>query len=73
MLSQAPSHPIQGRHPFVYALAEFVDNSLRATRRNGSRPRSITISLVGCRGRVGGLALLLLLWVAGFEACIHFD
>ncbi|PRW58303.1 Structural maintenance of chromosomes flexible hinge domain-containing 1 [Chlorella sorokiniana] len=36
----------QGRHPFVYALAEFVDNSLRATRRNGSRPRCITISLV---------------------------
>ena len=28
------------------ALAEFVDNSLRATRRNAPRPRSITISLV---------------------------
>ena len=38
---------MQGRHPFVYALAEFVDNSLRATRRNGPhRPRSITLSLV---------------------------
>lgn len=23
----------QGRHPFVYALAEFIDNSLRATSR----------------------------------------
>jgi hypothetical protein len=30
----------------VYALAEFVDNSLRATRRNAPRPRSITLSLV---------------------------
>ena len=37
---------MQGRHPFVYALAEFVDNSLRATRRNAPRPRCITISLV---------------------------
>lgn len=36
----------QGRHPFVYALAEFIDNSLRATRRNAPRPRSITVSLV---------------------------
>jgi hypothetical protein len=36
----------QGRHPFVYALAEFVDNSLRATRSNAPRPREITISLV---------------------------
>ena len=39
-------HAPQGRHPFVYALAEFVDNSLRATRRNAPRPRSITLSLV---------------------------
>ena len=30
----------------MYALAEFVDNSLRATRRNAPRPRAITISLV---------------------------
>ena len=37
---------MQGRHPFVYALAEFVDNSLRATRRNAPRPRSLTLSLV---------------------------
>lgn len=44
----------QGRHPFVYALAEFVDNSLRATRRNGSRPRSITISLVRCGPAAAG-------------------
>ncbi|KAL4443930.1 hypothetical protein ABPG75_011667 [Micractinium tetrahymenae] len=36
----------QGRHPFVYALAEFVDNSLRATRRNAPRRRAITVSLV---------------------------
>lgn len=36
----------QGRHPFCYALAEFVDNSLRATRRNAPRPRAITVSLV---------------------------
>ena len=36
----------QGRHPFVYAVAEFIDNSLRATRHNGARPRSITVSLV---------------------------
>ena len=28
----------QGRHPFVYALAEFIDNSLRATRRNAPHP-----------------------------------
>jgi hypothetical protein len=36
----------QGRHPFVYAIAEFIDNSLRATRRNAPRPRSINISLM---------------------------
>lgn len=30
----------------MYALAEFVDNSLRATRRNAPRRRAITISLV---------------------------
>uniref|UniRef100_A0A1D2ABE5 SMCHD1 ribosomal S5 domain-containing protein n=1 Tax=Auxenochlorella protothecoides TaxID=3075 RepID=A0A1D2ABE5_AUXPR len=35
----------QGKHPFVYALAEFVDNSLRATSR-ASEPRNITISFV---------------------------
>ena len=36
----------QGRHPFVFALAEFIDNSLRATRRNAPHPRQITVSLV---------------------------
>lgn len=36
----------QGRHPFVYALAEFIDNSLRATRKNAPLPRNITISFV---------------------------
>ena len=30
----------------MYALAEFIDNSLRATRANAPRPRSITVSLV---------------------------
>lgn len=37
---------MQGRHPFVYALAEFIDNSLRATRNNAPNPRDITISLL---------------------------
>lgn len=30
----------------MYALAEFVDNSLRATRCNAPRRRAITVSLV---------------------------
>lgn len=30
----------------MYALAEFIDNSLRATRKNAPRPRSIDVSLV---------------------------
>jgi len=29
----------------VYALAEFIDNSLRATRRNAPNPRNITIAI----------------------------
>lgn len=37
---------VQGRHPFVYALAEFIDNSLRATRKNSPLPRNITMSMV---------------------------
>lgn len=36
----------QGRHPFVYALAEFIDNSLRATRQNAPTPRSVTVTLI---------------------------
>lgn len=43
--SSPTSHHAQGKHPFVYALAEFVDNSLRATSR-ASEPRNITISFV---------------------------
>lgn len=39
-------HTLQGRHPFVYALAEFIDNSLRATRKNSPNPRNITISIL---------------------------
>ena len=30
----------------MYALAEFIDNSLRATRKNAPNPRKITISLL---------------------------
>eukprot|EP00887_Chlorella_sp_A99_P005757 scaffold1.g5757.t1 len=44
--STADAGTLQGRHPFVYALAEFIDNSLRATRANAPRPRAITVSLV---------------------------
>ena len=36
----------QGHHPFAFALAELVDNSLRATRANTARDRNIRISLV---------------------------
>lgn len=36
----------QGQHPFVYALAEFIDNSLRATSGSGDRPAiTVTFSL----------------------------
>lgn len=45
-VAAAAAAPSQGRHPFVYALSEFIDNSLRATRKNAPRPRSITVSLV---------------------------
>jgi hypothetical protein len=36
----------QGHHPFAFAVAELVDNSLRATRANTMRDRNIRISLV---------------------------
>ena len=41
---------IQGHHPFAYALAELIDNSLRATRNvvRLAQPRTITISFVTC-------------------------
>ena len=48
-------HMLQGHHPFAYALAELIDNSLRATRTatDDRNPRRITISFV--TGRSGGL------------------
>jgi sensor histidine kinase regulating citrate/malate metabolism len=36
----------QGHHPLAFALAELIDNALRATKGNVERPRSITVSLV---------------------------
>ena len=36
----------QGYHPLAFALAELIDNSLRATKGNMQRPRSITVSLI---------------------------
>jgi two-component sensor histidine kinase len=36
----------QGYHPLAFALAELVDNSLRATKANADCARSITVSLV---------------------------
>eukprot|EP00878_Enallax_costatus_P028476 GHUV01030760.1.p1 GENE.GHUV01030760.1~~GHUV01030760.1.p1 ORF type:complete len:246 (+),score=76.14 GHUV01030760.1:367-1104(+) len=36
----------QGHAPLAFALAELIDNALRATKSNRDRPRSITISLV---------------------------
>ncbi len=42
----------QGQHPFAFALAELIDNALRATKGNGERPRAITVSLV--LGDTGG-------------------
>ena len=46
---------VQGHHPFAYALAELIDNSLRATRNatSANQSRKITISFV--TGRSGGL------------------
>jgi hypothetical protein len=36
----------QGHHPAAFALAELIDNSLRATKgNNGDRPRCITVTL----------------------------
>ena len=39
---------VQGHHPFAYALAELIDNSLTATRNTAypGQPRNITISFV---------------------------
>lgn len=46
----------QGHHPFAFALAELIDNSLRATKHNIDRPRLIRISLVvNDRAPGGGL------------------
>lgn len=50
----SPSPHLQGHHPFVYALAEFVDNSLRATKQCVEEPRCITISILQARRGVGG-------------------
>jgi signal transduction histidine kinase len=36
----------QGHHPLAFALAELIDNALRATKGNSELPRSITVSLV---------------------------
>jgi len=36
----------QGQHPLAFALAELIDNALRATKANRQQPRSITVSLV---------------------------
>jgi hypothetical protein len=36
----------QGYHPLAFALAELIDNALRATKGNKQRPRSITVSLI---------------------------
>ena len=39
----------QGKHPLVYALAELVDNALRAMRMAGERsdgPHSVTVSIL---------------------------
>lgn len=44
----------QGQTPFAFALAELVDNSLRATKANRDRPRSIAVTLcVDAGGRRG--------------------
>lgn len=40
------SSVFQGRAPFPYALAELVDNSLRATYRGRTADRKIVISFV---------------------------
>ena len=40
---------VQGHHPFAYALAELIDNSLRATRHRAAagQPRTIQVRLRG--------------------------
>jgi len=44
----------QGQAPFAFALAELVDNSLRATKQNRERPRAIAVTLcVDSAGRRG--------------------
>lgn len=60
--NQAKPTPVasQGHHPFAYALAELIDNSLRATRdvNRPDQPRTITISFVtrgppgACKGLI---------------------
>jgi len=38
--------PPQGHHPMAFALAELVDNSLRATRGHTTSDRNIRVTLV---------------------------
>lgn len=45
----------QGRHPFVYALAEFIDNALRATRGNKDKVRNIVVTLATSNSKREGL------------------
>ena len=42
---------LQGRSPFPYALAELIDNALRATRHNqGARRIEVTLATIGAAG-----------------------
>ena len=48
----------QGQHPFAYALAELIDNAMRATRNNDeARGREILISLVTAPGGLATIAV----------------
>ena len=55
-----PSHslsdvPLQGHHPMAFAVAELMDNSLRATRKRTASDRNIRVTLVLHPDRPEGL------------------
>lgn len=52
------------QHPFPYAVAELIDNSLRATRHN-TEARKITVSLVSSSGSGRGTQGLVSVWDNG--------
>jgi len=61
--------PPQGHHPMAFALAELVDNSLRATRGHTTSDRNIRVTLVLHPERPEGLVTVSR-WASGIASSL---